>query len=34
VVETRGISDWTAKEASFATGMDYPIDGGFFNLRG
>jgi 2-keto-3-deoxy-L-fuconate dehydrogenase len=21
-------------EAAFITGMDYPIDGGFFNLRG
>jgi 2-keto-3-deoxy-L-fuconate dehydrogenase len=21
-------------EASFITGVDYPIDGGFFNLRG
>ena len=21
-------------EASFITGMDYPLDGGFFNLRG
>jgi NAD(P)-dependent dehydrogenase (short-subunit alcohol dehydrogenase family) len=21
-------------EASFITGVDYPLDGGFFNLRG
>jgi len=23
-----------SEEASFITGSDYPIDGGFFNLRG
>jgi 2-keto-3-deoxy-L-fuconate dehydrogenase len=23
-----------SEEASFITGVDYPIDGGFFNLRG